>query len=68
MEIETLRTHQNFRVNESGQLNNIDDRWQTVPRYDQEVVVALLQRTLFAHFTLGSTSNKVGDCSLHSSH
>lgn len=59
MENETLRTHQNFRENESGpkSIKTMDDR--NVPRCDQDAVVALVQRTLLLHVTLGSTENKV---------
>lgn len=69
MENETLRTHQNFRENESGLkiIKTMDDR--NVPRSDQEAVVALLQRTLLPHATLVSPEDKVEDCSLdYSSH
>lgn len=44
MENETLRTHQNFRENESGpkSIKTVDDR--NVPRCDQDAVVALLDK------------------------
>lgn len=55
MENETMRTHQNFRENESGPkiISTVHDR--NVPRCDQQAVVVLLQRTLLPHLTLGST-------------
>lgn len=53
MENETLRTHQNFRENKSGPslIETVYDK--NVPGYDQEVVVALRDRTLLFHVVLG---------------